>query len=142
MKKMSVIIVCTLLLIWFFLDMIGLYFDNTYLVTQSYKDDGIFFIIYIITFLLFIFKEKIGKFFLNAWLIMWFITQFLSHWYFTITGSGLGKIEYFKGSIKLFESQTRYFPDVYHIVLHILILISIIFINIYIFKIKKNKKEQ
>lgn len=137
MKKKIVIIVCSILLAWFFLDMTGLSFGKEYLVSQSYKDDGIFFIIYLIAFLLFIFKEKIGKHILNVWLLMWFITQFLSHWYFTIIGEGLKKYEVFKGSIKLISSTTRYFPDLYHIVLHILILTSLITLSIYIFKKKK-----
>lgn len=141
MKKRSVIITCVLLLIWFFIDMTGLYFGNEYLVTQSYKEDGIFFIIYLIAFILFISKEKIGKYFLDVWLLMWFITQFLSHWYFTITGGALSKLEYFKGSMKLIDSSTRYFPDLYHIVLHVLILITLIFVNIYIFKVKSNKNK-
>lgn len=104
MKKRSVIIVCVILLIWFLLDMTGLYFGNEYLVSQSYKDDGIFFIIYFVVFILFVFKEKVGKYLLDAWLFMWFITQFLFHWYFTITGGGLSKLEFFKGSIKIINS--------------------------------------
>ncbi len=82
MKK-SVIISCFILLIWFFLDMTGLYFEDTYLVTQSFKDDWIFFVIYLVCFLIFIIKEKIGKYLLYAWLLMWFVTQFICHWYFS-----------------------------------------------------------
>jgi hypothetical protein len=63
MKK-SVIISCFILLMWFFLDMTGLYFEDTYLVTQSFKDDWIFFAIYLVCFLIFIIKEKIGKYLL------------------------------------------------------------------------------
>jgi hypothetical protein len=63
MKK-SVIISCFILLIWFFLDMTRLYFEDTYLVTQSFKDDWIFFVIYLVCFLIFIIKEKIGKYLL------------------------------------------------------------------------------
>ena len=137
MKK-KVIILCLILLGWFFLDMTGLTFKTNYLVTQSFMDDGIFFIIYLIVFLLFIFKERIGKYLLNIWLFLWFLTQFLSHWYFTITGTGLSKIEYFKGSIKLIDSNSRYIPDFYHIVLHILILVSFITLNVYIKKNKEN----
>lgn len=140
MKKKYVIISCILLLAWFFLDMTGLSFGKEYLVSQSYKEDGIFFIIYLITFVLFCCKEKVGKHILNVWLIMWFITQFLSHWYFTITGGGLGKIEYFKGSIKLINSSTRYIPDFYHIILHIFIIISLIVLNLYMFNNSKKKK--
>ena len=140
MKKKYVIIACSLLLAWFFLDMTGLSFGKEYLVSQSYKEDGIFFIIYLVAFVLFAYKEKVGKYILDVWLIMWFITQFLSHWYFTIIGSGLGKIEYFKGSIKLFNSSTRYIADLYHIILHIFIVISLIFLNLYIFNNFKKKK--
>ena len=43
MKKRYCIIPQILLLFWFFLDMTGIYFRNTYLVARSYKDDGIFF---------------------------------------------------------------------------------------------------
>ena len=48
MKKRYCIIPQILLLFWFFLDMTGIYFRNTYLVTRSYKDDGIFFLIYFV----------------------------------------------------------------------------------------------
>lgn len=61
MKKKYVIITCLVLLIWFFLDMIGVKFGDKYLVSQSFSEDGVFFIIYTILVLLFIFKEKIGK---------------------------------------------------------------------------------
>ena len=133
MKK-SVIISCFILLMWFFLDMTGLYFEDTYLVTQSFKDDWIFFVIYLVCFLIFIIKEKIGKYLLYAWLLMWFFTQFICHWYFTLTGGGLDKIEYFNGSIKIIDSSSRYYPDLYHVVLHVLILISFVLLNVYIFK--------
>ena len=56
MKKKYVIISCTLLLAWFFLDMTGVYFKECYLVTRSYKEDGIFFLIYLVCVLLFIFS--------------------------------------------------------------------------------------
>ncbi len=139
MKKI-VIIFCSILLFWFFLDMTGLYFGDKYLVSQSFKDDWIFMLIYLVVFLLFIFNDKFGKYFLGSWLFMWLATQFYFHWYFTITGKGLNKIEYFKGSIKLINSETRYIPDLYHIVLHIFILVSLISVIFYIVKDKKNKK--
>ena len=140
MKKV-VIIFCSILLAWFLLDMTGLYFGNTYLVSRSFKDDWIFMAIYVAVFVFFIIKDKIGKYFLGGWLLMWLLTQFYFHWLNTITGKGLDKIEYFKGSIKLIDSQTRYIPDLYHIILHILILSALIFVAICIFKSKKNKKE-
>lgn len=43
MKKIYCIIVQTILLLWFFLDMIGLKLGDKIFVTKSYKEDGIFF---------------------------------------------------------------------------------------------------
>ena len=48
MKKIYCIISQVVLLIWFFLDMTGLYFGDKCLVTTSYKDDGLFFLIYLL----------------------------------------------------------------------------------------------
>ncbi len=61
MKKKYCVILQIVLLLWFFLDMIGVYFSNSYLVTRSYKDDGIFYLIYLAAMILFIFKKKSGN---------------------------------------------------------------------------------
>ena len=71
---------------------------------------------------------------------MWFVTQFFSHWYLTITGTGLKKIDYFKNTIKLFENETRYIADLYHIILHILILVVFTLLIVFIIKSLKEKK--
>lgn len=60
-SKRICIVFQIILLIWFFLDMIGVYFGNSFLVARSYQDDGVFFLIYLATVLLFIFKEKNRK---------------------------------------------------------------------------------
>ena len=57
-SKRICIVFQIILLIWFFLDMIGVYFGNSFLVARSYQDDGVFFLIYSATVLLFVFKEK------------------------------------------------------------------------------------
>lgn len=62
MRKRYCIVAQIALLLWFFLDMIGLYFENKCLVTRSYKEDGIFFLIYLITIILFLVKKYIGKY--------------------------------------------------------------------------------
>jgi len=126
MRKRSCIITNIVLLGWFFLDMVGLYFGELYLVTRSWKDDGIFFLIFLISLLLFIFKERVGRYILTIWLSIWLVTQFLSHELFTIIGGGEGKIRYFEGSIKLINSDILYIPDLYHIILHVLILIALV----------------
>lgn len=126
MKKRLSIISNAVLLVWFFLDMIGISFQNKILVSRSYQDDGIFFIIFIIVFIWFIVKEKSGKFIISGWLFMWFAMQFYFHWIFTIFGPWEEKIKYYTGTIKLIPSTKVYFPDLYHIILHLLILITFI----------------
>lgn len=140
MKKIHCIIVQSILLLWFFLDMTGLYFGNNCLVSRSYKDDGIFFLINLIVFVLFIFKERIGK-----WLaIVWFAIQFICHEWYTIFNGGFmgtlqGKIDYFSGTIQWLQIEGRYIPDVYHTILHILILCALISTIVYSKKIAKKK---
>lgn len=135
----------TALLIWFFLDMTGLYFGENCLVTTSYKDDGIFFIIYFVIFLIFIFKEKIGKWLAVGWLSIWFLTQFLCHEWYTIFNSGImgsldGKIKFFSGTIKWLNIDGKYIPDLYHTILHLLIITALVSTLIYIAKTKKGKQ--
>ena len=142
MKKRYCIITQTLLLLWFFLDMTGVYFSSSYLVTRSYKDDGIFFLIYSAVMILFIFKEKIGKWAVLVWTSLWFVIQFLCHEWYTIFSKGVmgsleDKIKYFSGAVKWLEIDGRYIPDVYHTILHILILAVVITTALYIRNSKK-----
>ena len=142
MKKRYCIITQTLLLLWFFLDMTGVYFSSSYLVTRSYKDDGLFFLIYSAVMILFIFKEKIGKWAVWVWTSLWFVIQFLCHEWYTIFSKGVmgsleDKIKYFSGAIKWIEIDGRYIPDVYHTILHILILAVVITTALYIRNSKK-----
>lgn len=140
MSKIGCIASNLCLLIWFFLDMIGTKIGGSLLVTRSYKEDGIFFVTFLIVFLCFLAKEKVGKYILTGWLFLWFVTQFYSHWWFTIFGPAEGKMKYFTETIKLVNSSTRYIPDFYHIVLHIFILIALVNMLIYCFQ-SKNQKE-
>lgn len=130
------------LLIWFFLDMTGLYLGNGCLVSRAYKEDGLFFIIYLAAIVLFLVKEKIGKWTLLAWLLLWFTAQFLNHEWYTIFNSGFmgtaqGKIRYFSDTIKWLTIEGRYVPDIYHSVLHILLIAAIISTIAYIIRTGK-----
>jgi hypothetical protein len=124
-KKIT-IITNVLLLVWFFLDMVGVSFGGKVLVTRSWKEDGIFFLLYITSFMWFIFKDKSGKIILTVFLTLWLSLQIYFHWYFTIFGPWKGKIQYFSGTIKLFKSDVIYLADLYHIVLHLLILLALV----------------
>lgn len=125
------------LLFWFFLDMTGFSLYGRTLVSQAFREDGVFFLIFSILLVVFVFKERIGGYLLVGWLAMWFITQFVSHWVFTIFGSGEDKIQYFSDTVKLIPSPDIYIPDLYHIVLHILILLSIFSVTRYLMYVKK-----
>lgn len=134
----------SLLLLWFFLDMTGLYFGDMCLVTRSYKEDGIFFLVYLTVMIVFILKESVGKWLSFGWLLIWFTMQFLSHEWYTIFGSGCmgslqGKIRYFSGTVQWLRIEGRYIPDVYHTILHILILSAWIGTAVYIIRSRKRR---
>ena len=73
----------------------------------------------------------VGKWILFVILMLWFIVQFFCHWYYTIFGASDKKLkgynECFRDTIRIFPmSEKRLIPDLYHIVLHILILANIV----------------
>ena len=130
-KKKIAIFWNTLLLIWFLLDMTGFCINGHCLVIRSYKEDGIFYLIYLTVYILFIFRVEIGKWLLSIWLAIWLLFQLLAHEWYSIFDSGFmgnveGKIRYFSETIKLFEIEGKYIPDLYHIVLHLLIAFALI----------------
>ena len=82
----------------------------------------------IITYCLF---EPIGVWVLVVELFLWITIQFFCHWYYTIFGATPKKLkgynECFNGTVRLFPvSETHLIPDLYHIVLHILITADLI----------------
>ena len=75
--------------------------------------------------------QPAGKWILFGILMLWFIVQFMCHWYYTIFGASERKLQgyndCFRGTVRIFPmSDQRLIPDLYHIVLHILILINLI----------------
>ncbi len=127
------------LLLWFFLDMTGFSIGGNLLVSQAYMEDGLFFILYLVSLITFIFFNKIGKIILPTWLSLWLLAQISSHWYFSILGPWENLNAYFSNTIKLFPQTQRYLPDLYHIILHLLIVIALISTLIFLNK-SRNKK--
>lgn len=81
--------------------------------------------------ILFHLLQPTGRWILLGILVLWFVVQFLCHWYYTIFGASESKLkgynDCFRGTVRIFPvSETRLIPDLYHIVLHILILLNII----------------
>ncbi len=113
--------------------MFGVYFKDKCLVSRSYKEDGIFILIFLLTFILLFSTKKIGKYIHIIYLSAWLIVQILAHEWYSIFGRGVfsnslasGKIYFFRNTIKVFHSSSVYYPDLYHIILHILILLALI----------------
>ena len=72
-----------------------------------------------------------GKWILIGVLALWFVVEVFCHWYYTLFGAGERKLkgynECFEGTLRLIPaSETRLIPDLYHIVLHLLILLNAI----------------
>lgn len=131
LKKLCVLSnIC--LLVWFFFDMFGLSIGSLNLVESAWKSiDGIWFLTYSILLILFFTKETYGKYLLTAFIILWGIIQFYSHWHYTIFGASQSKIDgynhFFKNTYHVFPaSNTIIVPDLYHIILHILIMFAAI----------------
>lgn len=111
--------------------MTGFEIGGKWLVETAFKDDGYRMCIYIVCLILAYFIGRVGKIVLLGQLSIWLIIRLLCHeWYLFFDkgpmGDANGKIEYFRNTIKLFEIEGRYLPDLYHITLHILILWSVI----------------
>ena len=82
MKKTHLIIVNIILLLWYFLSMIGLKIGDKYLVTGVFEEEWLFMLIPTITFVLMLVTKNVGRNIHLIWLAGWFVTQFLSHeWY-------------------------------------------------------------
>ncbi len=72
-----------------------------------------------------------GRWILLAVLVLWLTIQFFCHWYYTIFGASEKKLagynDCFRDTVRLFPMrEDRLIPDLYHIVLHLLILANII----------------
>lgn len=125
--------------------MTGLYFGDKCLVTKSYKDDGIFFLIYLAAVVMFILKEKIGKWLIVVWTSIWFVVQFMCHEWYTIFNKGFmgtveGKIRYFSGTMQWLKIDGKYVPDIYHTVLHICILLVLISTILYVLNRRRTNR--
>lgn len=74
-----------------------------------------------------------GRWVLAALLLVWLIAQFFSHEYYTLFGASPQKLagyqQCFANTVKLFApSSTRLIPDLYHIILHLLIAADLILV--------------
>ncbi len=126
--RIAIIIVSVVLWLWFLGCTISWKFGKVVLVDGvGVKSlEFVVLLLYTIGFTLFIFAETIGKWTLLSELALWLTVQFFCHEYFTIFGASDRKLrgynQCFQSSLKLFPpSDSRLIPDLYHIVLHLLL---------------------
>lgn len=70
-----------------------------------------------------------GKWFLLGVLLLWFVVQFFCHWYYTIFGASEKKLkgynDCFRDTVRIIPaSEKKLIPDLYHILLHLFILLN------------------
>ena len=131
---MIIILVQAILWIWFF-GCIRTYYMGKYLLVEGMGIKSAEFImlcLYSIGLISFHFLQPAGKWILLVILGFWFVVQFFCHWYYTIFGASESKLQgyndCFRNTLHIFPiSEKRIVPDLYHMILHILILGNIVF---------------
>lgn len=131
---MIIVLVQIVLWIWFF-GCIRTYRIGKYLLVEGMGIKSAEFVmlcLYSIGLISFHLFQPDGKWILFAILVFWLVVQFFCHWYYTIFGTNESKLrgynDCFRNTIHIFPiSEKRIVPDLYHMILHILILGNIAF---------------
>ncbi len=143
--KITALAFSGILLLWFTFDMTGLRFGDTKIVTSAFVDepiDFLFYLIFISCIVCFILKDKIGKYALPGFLLLW--GAFQLSLYFS---SGDGIVSYNKMFADthhiIAASSDVLIKDTYHIFLDIFILLALISsITFLVFKIVSDKRKK
>ena len=121
-----------LLLVWFFGCIVTYKIGGRILVEGMglRSAEFVMLVIYSASVLTYLIFPSIWRFVVLGALVFWFIVQFFCHWYYTLFGASDKKIkgynECFQNTIHLFpQRDDKIIPDLYHIVLHILIILNI-----------------
>lgn len=128
----ATIIAQSVLFVWFFGCICTYKFGKIILVEGMGIKSAEFFMLCLFSIgcVLFHAVSFIGKWTLLAVLIFWAVVQFFCHWYYTIFGATEKKLkgynDCFKNTVHIIPaSEKRLIPDLYHIILHLLILTNI-----------------
>jgi hypothetical protein len=142
--KKRTIIAIGILFAWFTLDMTGFTIGNFTLVVSAFADDSfvdvIWWGIFVLGFSLFIFIDKIGRYFMLLFLGLWAYVQCAI--YFRTIERIESYNNYFKsqGTHRLFPAfDTFIIKDTYHIFIDIFILASLICLIVFIIKGFQNR---
>lgn len=134
--ELTVIIVTAALWLWF-LGAVVTYRLGKYLLVEGVgvkSAEGFMLALFTAGALLYLLHPRAGRWVLLAVLLLWLTVQFFCHWYYTLFGASPRKLEgynrCFAGTLRLIpQSDTRLIPDLYHIVLHTLILLDILMLT-------------
>ena len=133
--RIAVIAVSCLLLLWFLGAVTTWRFGKILLVEGVGVKSAEFFMLclYSAALAAFIRWEPAGRWVLLGVLALWLVVQFFCHEYFTLFGASEEKLtgynQCFEGTVKFFPaSRTRLIPDLYHIVLHLLLAVDLILV--------------
>lgn len=129
-----------ILFIWFFGCVVS-YKTKKWVLVDGTGINGIelkWLLIYLICCVSFIFLKSVEKWLLPIFLLIWLSIQFRCHWYYTIFGASEKKL---KGYNKCFENTIHIIhisdkclvPDLYHMVLHLLVLLLMVLCIINLF---------
>lgn len=128
-----VTLIAEILLVFWFFGCICTYKLGKYILVEGVgikSPEFVMFCLFGIGTILFWMFPYVGKWYLFAILTAWFVIQFFCHWYYTLFGASEKKLkgynECFKNTVHVIPaSETKLIPDLYHIILHLLILLNI-----------------
>ena len=131
-----------LLLLWFTFDITGLKIGQTKLVTSAFIDepiDFVFWLIFIGSIVLFILKDKIGKYVIAGFIFLWGGVQLSI--YFKSKAGIESYNQFFSDTHHIIEASENFLvKDTYHLILDVLILLAFISAILYIILKLKTKR--
>ncbi len=137
------IVANVVLLAWFALDMVGVSFGDATLVTAALADDGPFFLLALILFAWALLHWRTGRWALALWLGVWLTAQVMIHeaHIFQPGSEAAERLStFFADTIHLVQIPGWYVPDVYHLILHLLIAVALAHTIISIIRSLKNAR--
>ncbi|MCI8618453.1 MAG: hypothetical protein HFG44_00030 [Oscillospiraceae bacterium] len=137
-----VISIAQFLLIFWFFGCICTYKLGKYILVEGVgikSPEFVMFCLFGIGIILFWQFPLVGEWWIFVVLVAWLIIQFFCHWYYTLFGASEKKLkgynECFQNTVHIIPaSEEKLIPDLYHIILHLLILLNLVFATFAIVK--------
>lgn len=121
------------LIFWFTLDITGFSIGKFCLVESLgiRSIDTLWWAIFMVLSILYFLKGKIWNWVLTGFVTLWIFIQYTSHWHYTLFGVSQKKLlsynKFFEKTYHIVPSSNSVLvPDLYHIILHILLIFTII----------------